>query len=85
MTLEQPVRKDKVEIEGQKVRSRPRPRHRSPTARQSPVWQREIWGFLQRMAAIPKGTQLAALQPYRPGRIPVVFVHGTASSPGRCR
>ena len=26
---------------------------------------------------------LAFLEPYRPGRIPVVFVHGTASSPGR--
>ena len=84
MTLEQPVRKDKVEIEGQKV-----PLEAETTASlayslaESPVWQREIWGFLQRMAAIPKGTQLAALQPYRPGRIPVVFVHGTASSPGR--
>src|SRR5512146_262663 len=27
--------------------------------------------------------QLVALEPYRPGRFPVVFVHGTASSPGR--
>ena len=26
---------------------------------------------------------LAFVQPHRPGRIPVVFVHGTASSPGR--
>lgn len=26
---------------------------------------------------------LAALEPYRPGRFPVVFVHGTASSPAR--
>jgi pimeloyl-ACP methyl ester carboxylesterase len=26
---------------------------------------------------------IAFLEPYRPGRIPVVFVHGTASSPGR--
>jgi pimeloyl-ACP methyl ester carboxylesterase len=84
LTLEQPVRKDKIEINGQNV-----PLEAETTASlayslaESPVWQREIWGFLQRMAAIPKGTQLAALQPYRPGRIPVVFVHGTASSPGR--
>ena len=28
-------------------------------------------------------TQLASIEPYRPGRIPVVFVHGTASSVGR--
>ena len=27
--------------------------------------------------------QLEFVEPYRPGRIPVVFVHGTASSPGR--
>ena len=84
LTLEQPVRNDKVEIDGQKI-----PLEAETTASlayslaESPVWQREIWGFLQRLTAIPKGTQLAALQPYRPGRIPVVFVHGTASSPGR--
>ena len=53
------------------------------TLAESPVWQREIGGFLQRMGAIDKGTQLASLMPYRPGRIPVVLVHGTASSPGR--
>jgi pimeloyl-ACP methyl ester carboxylesterase len=28
-------------------------------------------------------TQLASIEPYRPDRIPVVFVHGTASSAGR--
>src|SRR5262249_56171057 len=27
--------------------------------------------------------QIEFVEPYRPGRIPVVFVHGTASSPGR--
>jgi len=84
LTLEQPVRREKVVIEGQEV-----PLEAETTASlayslaESPVWQREIWGFLQRMTAIPKGTQLAALQPYRPGRIPIVLVHGTASSPGR--
>jgi pimeloyl-ACP methyl ester carboxylesterase len=84
LTLEQPVRREKVEIEGQEI-----PLEAETTASlayslaESPVWSREIWGFLQRVAAIPKGTQLAALQPYRPGRIPVVLVHGTASSPGR--
>jgi pimeloyl-ACP methyl ester carboxylesterase len=53
------------------------------TFAESPVWRREIGGFLQRMGAIDKKTQLAALTPYRPGSIPVVLVHGTASSPGR--
>jgi pimeloyl-ACP methyl ester carboxylesterase len=84
LTLEQPIRREKVEIQGREV-----PLEAETTASlayalaESPVWQREIWGFLQRITAIPKGTQLAALQPYRPGRIPVVLVHGTASSPGR--
>jgi pimeloyl-ACP methyl ester carboxylesterase len=27
--------------------------------------------------------QIVGLEPYRPGQIPVVFIHGTASSPGR--
>jgi pimeloyl-ACP methyl ester carboxylesterase len=53
------------------------------TMAESPIWQREIGGFLQDVGAIEKGTRLALLTPYRPGRIPIVFVHGTASSPGR--
>jgi hypothetical protein len=50
----------------------------------SDVWDLELGGFLagdvfrQRLP-----TQLFALEPYQPGRIPVVFVHGTASSPAR--
>jgi pimeloyl-ACP methyl ester carboxylesterase len=50
----------------------------------SDVWDFELGGFLagdvfrQRLP-----TQLFALEPYQPGRIPVVFVHGTASSPAR--
>jgi hypothetical protein len=46
------------------------------------VWDYEIGSFL-------KGDQwsdragLWMLQPYQPGKVPVVFVHGTASSPAR--
>jgi pimeloyl-ACP methyl ester carboxylesterase len=48
----------------------------------APVWSTEIAGF--RFAEAPVlGDGLMMLQPYRPGRIPVVFVHGTASSPAR--
>lgn len=84
LTLEQPIRREKVEIDGQEVALEAETTASLAYAlAESPVWQREIGGFLQRMAAIPKGTQLAALQPYRPGRIPVILVHGTASSPGR--
>jgi hypothetical protein len=50
---------------------------------ESPVWERELKGFFLGDLATRKPTQLAGLQPYRPGRIPVVFVHGTASSAGR--
>ena len=47
------------------------------------MWSNEIWGYLGRG---PQGAKLPILvttMPYDPGRIPVVFVHGTASSPGR--
>jgi len=48
----------------------------------APVWDMEIAGF--RFAETPVlGDGLIMLQPYRPGRIPVVVVHGTASSPAR--
>jgi pimeloyl-ACP methyl ester carboxylesterase len=51
----------------------------------SNVWAWELRGFL---AGDLFGREkiehpLAFVEPYRPGRIPVVFVHGTASSPGR--
>ncbi len=50
---------------------------------ESPVWKRELQGFFLGDLATRMPTQLAGLQPYRPGRIPVVLVHGTASSAGR--
>jgi pimeloyl-ACP methyl ester carboxylesterase len=51
----------------------------------STIWAWELRGFLagdlfgQEKIEHP----LAFVEPYRPGHIPVVFVHGTASSPGR--
>ncbi|MFN7956531.1 MAG: alpha/beta hydrolase, partial [bacterium] len=52
----------------------------------SPVWDTEIAGF--RSGDLPlvgnrADRGLTMLTPYHPGRIPVVFVHGTASSPAR--
>jgi pimeloyl-ACP methyl ester carboxylesterase len=47
------------------------------------VWDFEFAGF---RVADPKqilGDGLVMMHPYRPGRIPVVLVHGTASSPAR--
>jgi pimeloyl-ACP methyl ester carboxylesterase len=49
----------------------------------SKVWEWEIWGFLFGDLLGQERTSLAFSQPHRAGRIPVVFVHGTASSPGR--
>jgi pimeloyl-ACP methyl ester carboxylesterase len=49
-------------------------------------WTRELSGLLNNVLAGPNGTSkdnLFALEPHRHGRIPVVLVHGTASSPLR--
>ena len=49
-------------------------------------WTRELSGLLNNALAGPAGTtndHLFALEPHRHGRIPVVLVHGTASSPLR--
>jgi pimeloyl-ACP methyl ester carboxylesterase len=47
------------------------------------IWERELKAFFSGVFSETTPTQLAALGAYRPGRIPVVFVHGTASSAGR--
>ncbi|MBS0559985.1 MAG: alpha/beta hydrolase [Proteobacteria bacterium] len=50
-------------------------------------WSRELSGLLDNTLLTPSDSgandQLAALEPHRRGRIPVVLVHGTASSPIR--
>jgi pimeloyl-ACP methyl ester carboxylesterase len=47
------------------------------------VWQSEYGGFLRGDFFERRSSQLVGLQPYEPGEIPVVFIHGTASSAGR--
>ena len=47
----------------------------------APVWDFELSTFMGGESSVKTG--LFMLQPYVPGRIPVVFVHGTASSPAR--
>ncbi|MGH7787750.1 MAG: esterase/lipase family protein [Candidatus Binatia bacterium] len=50
----------------------------------SPIWGWERWGFLRSdLFSREFKKPITFVEPYRPGRIPVVFVHGTASSPGR--
>ena len=48
----------------------------------SAVWNFELGSFL-RAEKWSDQAGLWMLQPYQPGKIPVVFVHGTASSPAR--
>jgi len=48
----------------------------------APVWDTEIGAFISAFKSpFPEG--LLMMHPYRPGRVPVVLVHGTASSPAR--
>jgi len=72
-----------AEIEGRSV-----PLELEPTAalayqlEGAPVWDTEIGAFLSAFKPpFPEG--LLMMHPYRPGRVPVVLVHGTASSPAR--
>jgi pimeloyl-ACP methyl ester carboxylesterase len=84
---------DSVEIDGQRVPLEVEPSAAfAYTLSESAVWDWELRGFL--VGDLLKGlvvatkagearAQLLFMQPYRRGRIPVVFVHGTASGPGR--
>jgi pimeloyl-ACP methyl ester carboxylesterase len=47
------------------------------------VWERELRAFFSGVFSESTPTQLVSIDAYRSGRIPVVFVHGTASSAGR--
>ncbi|HXV82822.1 MAG TPA: alpha/beta fold hydrolase, partial [Candidatus Binatia bacterium] len=49
----------------------------------APIWDFEIAGFRFADQAKIFGDGLIMTQPYRKGRIPIVLVHGTASSPVR--
>jgi pimeloyl-ACP methyl ester carboxylesterase len=49
----------------------------------APIWKQELQAFLGKLTTIGDEGRLAALRPHHRGRIPVVFVHGTNSNPGR--
>lgn len=50
----------------------------------STLWSFELAGFLGRILPLPqRDSGLFLLHPYHPGRVPVVLVHGTGSSPAR--
>jgi hypothetical protein len=73
---------DTVLIAGERV-----PLESEPTAALAltftgvPITQLELFGYLGRLSGLmAKRPPLVSTTPYRPGLIPVVFVHGTASS-----
>jgi len=47
---------------------------------ESPIWKFSLTGLFEGERAV-KENRLQMVRPYEPGRIPVVFVHGTASNP----
>ena len=47
------------------------------------IWRSEFGGFLSGDYFDKNRFPIDGLEPYRPGQIPVIFIHGTASSSGR--
>lgn len=75
---------DTVDIGGREI-----PVEAEPTAAlaatlaESPIWEREVKGFFFDLLGTSKAPNLVFSEPYERGKIPVVLVHGTASSSGR--
>src|SRR5262245_10208626 len=85
LTLHVSVETEDVRVDGGTI-----PLESEPTATlaytlsDAPIWGRELGGFFDSLIPQPGArAQLGAVSPYQPGLIPVVFVHGTASSPAR--
>ncbi len=51
------------------------------TLEASGVWQGQLSAFLGRALSVDRPPQLFSLEPHVPGKVPVVFVHGTNSNP----
>ena len=72
-----------VEVEGRRL-----PLETEPSAvlaytlEGAPVWDTELAAFLSPASRVVR-MRLGMLNPYRPGRIPIILIHGTASSPAR--
>jgi pimeloyl-ACP methyl ester carboxylesterase len=75
---------DTVEISGSPIALEAEPTAAlAESLSESRFWQQELKMFLGDLLGVRGRAGIAGLRPYRRGRIPVVFVHGTASSPGR--
>jgi pimeloyl-ACP methyl ester carboxylesterase len=56
---------------------------RAVSLAETAMWDTEISGFLRGTMLDTTSTRLVAIEPHRRGRMPVVLIHGTASSPFR--
>ncbi|MBW2710205.1 MAG: alpha/beta hydrolase, partial [Deltaproteobacteria bacterium] len=80
LELYAPFNKTRVEIDGKSVPlENDLSAHVAYNLNQQALWELDIAGFFTGKGAIPTG--LYFIKPYNPAQIPVVFVHGTASSP----
>lgn len=78
------IETDTVTLGGQVVPLESEPSAALATAlAESQFWELELQGLLGKMLNVSRDSRLYARSPHRPGRIPVVFVHGTGSSPAR--
>jgi pimeloyl-ACP methyl ester carboxylesterase len=78
-----------LDVETIEVAGRAVPLEAEPTAAlaagltESRFWEQELKAFFGDLLGVRGSGTIVGLRPYRRGRIPAVFVHGTASSPGR--
>ncbi len=84
LELHRPDDGDTVEIGGRPVPLESEPSAALAYSLDDPtIWSAGVRGFLIGNLLQSNPTRLSALQPYVPGRIPVIFVHGTASVAAR--
>jgi len=78
-----------LDVDAVEIGSRMVPLEAEPTAAlaatlaESRFWKTELQAFLGNAFGLRRQSALVGVRPYKSGRIPVVFVHGTASSPAR--
>lgn len=78
-----------LDAEHVEIAGRVHPLESEPTAAlasalsESRFWESELSHFLGNAVGLRREAALSSIRPYVGGRIPVVFVHGTASSPAR--
>jgi pimeloyl-ACP methyl ester carboxylesterase len=84
LSLYTEIETDTVSLGGQAVPLESEPSAALATAlAESRFWELELQGLLGKLLNVTRDSRLVARAPHRAGRIPVVFVHGTGSSPAR--